>query len=102
MQKLIGGILLAVGGLIAGLSGLCTIVVVGGSLASPGEWTPGDFGGIAGSLMIVLIFGGIPFAIGAGLFLLGRSLLRKDREAYPAATGEHEQGAESPKQMTGE
>lgn len=70
MRTLVGGILLAIGILIAGASGLCTVffaisVVNGGGL---------------GALPVVLLFGGVPFAIGSGLFFAGRSLIRSDRE----------------------
>jgi hypothetical protein len=64
MTKLFGGILLAIGILIAGASGLCSIVMIVSSLND------------AGMIPLVLLIGGIPFAIGAGLAVLGRALLR--------------------------
>lgn len=87
MEKLIGGILMAVGALIAGLSGLCSIAILFTSLASPSEWMSGGVGGAFGSLGIILMFGGIPFAVGAGLFLLGRRIARSAR-ALPAEPSE--------------
>ncbi|HJQ16137.1 MAG TPA: hypothetical protein VJ859_03980 [Allosphingosinicella sp.] len=65
MRNLAGGILLAIGILIAGASGLCSLVALGSSLNQ-----------LASMLPLVLIFGGIPLAIGVGLILLGRAVLR--------------------------
>lgn len=70
MQNVVGGIMLGCGILIAGLSGLCTIVVVGTSLADSGA---GEF---ASMIPAALVFGGIPAAFGVGIFFLGRHLMR--------------------------
>ena len=67
MKQVFGSILLAVGILIAGGSGLCSLVVLGGGISN-------SFGEVLG---IVLIVGGIPFAIGLGLFFTGRALVRQ-------------------------
>ena len=71
MKSLLGGLLLAVGILVAGVSGLCSLAVlvmgVGG-------------GGLADTLPLLLVVGGVPFAIGLGLFFGGRSLLRSARQ----------------------
>src|SRR4030095_4845692 len=64
MIKLFGGILLAVGILIAGASGICSLYGIFSSLNDPG------------TIPLALPFGGIPFAIGVGLALAGRALLR--------------------------
>ena len=69
-MKLLGGILLAVGILIAGLSGLCTVVFFAMSVGQDG----------AGTLPLVLGVGGIPFLIGLGLFFAGRALIRNARQ----------------------
>jgi hypothetical protein len=87
MKGVIGGILLAVGILIMGASGLCTIAVIGSSFMSPNEWTGGGVDGFFGSLMIVLMFGGIPFLVGLGIFFLGRSLVRAERAETASASG---------------
>lgn len=71
MRKVFGGLLLALGILIAGLSGLCTVMM----FTSSG--TPVSADEILESLPIVLIFGGIPFVMGLGLVFAGRSLLRE-------------------------
>ena len=70
----LGGILLALGILIGGLSGLCTLVVVGSSLM---DSTSEDF---VPMIPAVLMVGGIPFVIGIGLFFLGRHLMRTARQ----------------------
>ena len=80
-MKLIGGILLAIGILIAGLSGLCTFAVIFGGLA-------GDSGGGSDIFILPLIFGGPPFAVGAALFLLGRAIIRRAKaDEAPRETG---------------
>jgi len=74
LEEILGGILLAVGILIAGLSGLCTLIVVGASMPGPGTQGANLF---TGMIPAALIFGGIPFLIGVGLFFLGRHLIRR-------------------------
>lgn len=75
---LCGGILLAIGILIMGASGLCCGVFFFSTLGTSGS-------GDATLLPIVLLFGGLPFAGGIGLVLGGRALIRSakgDREHY--------------------
>jgi hypothetical protein len=74
MKKLFGGLLLAAGILIGGASGLCSLVFIVMGLSEGA----GGFG--LGILPMVLMIGGIPFAIGVGLFFGGRALLRSARE----------------------
>ncbi|MDF8332650.1 hypothetical protein [Novosphingobium cyanobacteriorum] len=71
MKKLMGGILLAAGLLIAGLSGLCSLVLLVSTLFSVED--PAGIFWMAGMVAVV---GGIPFAIGFGLFKFGQSLIR--------------------------
>ena len=68
MKGVFGGILLGVGILIAGASGICTVgaMFMGGSAQETLSMAP-----------MVLAFGGIPFAIGAALVYVGRMLLRE-------------------------
>jgi hypothetical protein len=68
VKRLLGGIVMAVGILIMTGSGLCSLAVMGGA-----AW---NGGGSTGVLPFVLIIGGIPFAIGFGLFRLGRWIMR--------------------------
>ena len=70
MKSFFGGLLLAVGILVAGVSGLCSLVVLGMGVAEPAG---------LGDLPIVLLIGGIPFLVGLGLFFLGRSMIRSAR-----------------------
>jgi hypothetical protein len=73
MKSLFGGILLAIGILIAGASGVCSLVVL---------FSSGEFGG-SGMLGAVLLIGGIPFALGAAIAFGGQTLIkqaRKERE----------------------
>ena len=75
MKRLLGGIMIAAGILIAGASGLCSLVFVISMLGSPGS---GGLGGVFGLLLLVAIFGGAPFGVGMGLFVFGRRLIRSD------------------------
>ena len=69
MKQLAGAILLAVGILIAGASGLCSLAVLFGSGGS-------QFGGM---IVPVLIVGGIPFALGVALAFGGTAIIRRAR-----------------------
>jgi hypothetical protein len=75
MRGLFGGLLLGVGILIMTCSGLCSLVVV--------------FMGFSEAMrdpsiiMLPLVVGGVPFAIGFGLFWWGRWLLRTDPSRTP-------------------
>ena len=74
MKSLFGGILLAVGILTAGGSGLCSLAILfDGGMA-------GDMGGWLSILPLVLLFGGIPLGIGVAMAFGGRALLRSARE----------------------
>lgn len=72
MSRLFGGLLLGVGILVMTCSGLCSLVVVvmgfGMVFQEPSV------------LMLPLLVGGIPFAIGFGMFRWGQSLLRQANE----------------------
>jgi hypothetical protein len=81
MKSLMGGILLGAGILIAGASGLCSLVFLAMGVTEPG--------GLMSLLPMILLIGGIPFAIGLGLFFLGRSLIRSARrDALELSSGE--------------
>jgi hypothetical protein len=79
MKTLFGGILLAIGILIAGASGLCSLAV----LFSGG----GEFSG-SGMLPVVLVVGGIPFAVGAALGFGGWALIRQARRERQVANSD--------------
>jgi len=69
MKQLFGGLLLGTGILIMTCSGLCSLVVVvlgfDTAMHDPSV------------IMLPVLIGGIPFAIGFGLFQWGRALLRQ-------------------------
>jgi hypothetical protein len=68
MTRFFGGLLLGIGILIMTCSGLCSLVViVMGFPAAVQEPTV---------VFIPLIFGGLPFALGFGVFKGGQALLR--------------------------
>jgi hypothetical protein len=74
MNRLMGGLLIAIGILMTGASGLCSAWVGFGMLAGPGDDQ-------SRGLMIglVLVFGGTPFIGGIAMALAGRHILRRDR-----------------------
>lgn len=74
MKMLFGGILLAVGILIAGASGICSLTVLfGGGFGGSG------FDDFLGMLPLVALFGGPPLAAGVGIAFGGRALIRSAR-----------------------
>ena len=73
MTKFFAYVLVTVGGLIAGLSGLCSLTMLAVAFAQILSNAPGS----VGTLSMVLVFGGLPFLIGAGLFAVGVYLLRQ-------------------------
>lgn len=79
MKSVLGGILLAVGLLVMGLSGLCSGVFVVMMLAEGSLDSE-----MLSILLMPLIIGGVPFVIGLGLFVLGRVLLRDGRAEQAA------------------
>lgn len=76
MRTLFGSILIGCGLLVAGLSGLCLLVIAGNlavSIGSVGELY---------ALPAMLIFAGVPLLVGIAMFILGRRQIRKaDEEA---------------------
>lgn len=71
-QRFFGALLMAIGGLVAGVSGLCVL-----TLGSTLIWTNiTNLEGLFSVLLLILVFGVIPFAGGASLFLWGRRLRR--------------------------
>lgn len=71
MQKLFGSLMLGCGILVAGLSGLCTLIVAGSALAGSSSAEE-----MMSVLPAALIAGGIPIAIGIGAFFIGKAMLR--------------------------
>jgi hypothetical protein len=78
VAKLFGALLMAVGGLIAVLSGLCSLAFLGTMIQNLVQH-PGQSGQIVGLLLAVLFFGGTPIGVGVGLVVIGRHLLRGPR-----------------------
>jgi len=70
MRKVFGAILLAIGILIAGGSGLCSLYFLSIMGSSDSEF-----------FAIVAMVGGIPFALGIGLAFLGWRLLRSANQS---------------------
>ena len=68
-MKAFGGILMGAGILIAGLSGLCSLVLFLTDITSP-------YSNMENLIALIMGFGGIPLVIGVGIFFLGRHLAR--------------------------
>ncbi len=73
MTKFFAYILVTVGGLIAALSGLCSLAALAFAVLRIMANDPD----VGSGLPMVLLFGGIPFATGAALFAIGVYLLRR-------------------------
>lgn len=65
IQKFFAALLIGVGVLIAGLSGLCSVVLLGSGM-----------GREQGALSMILLFGGAPFVFGAAAIVTGVVLWR--------------------------
>jgi hypothetical protein len=78
LQKFMGGLLMAVGGMIATLCGACTLYFAVISFFQRG----GEFAG-PGMLVLILPVGGIPTLIGALLAWQGWRLYRPTRRVRP-------------------
>ncbi|HVM99556.1 MAG TPA: hypothetical protein VMT68_05010 [Caulobacteraceae bacterium] len=78
MGQFIGVMLIAFGALIAGLCGLCTLVVAGVSLTAPHD--PQGYGG-GGMVAVALLLGGLPTLFGAAMIWAGIIVLRNARRA---------------------
>lgn len=73
VARVFGALLMAVGVLIMALCGLCTLAAFGFSMADGPNLTEA----ITLILPMAAIFGGVPAAVGFGLFALGRNLRKK-------------------------
>lgn len=74
MKMLLGGILAAVGLVIACVSGLCTVVLGFGSFNT-------------GYFFVPLLIGGVPFVAGVGLLVLGIKIADASRETDNKPSG---------------
>ena len=80
------GALLLIGGiLVALLCGLCTIAVIGVSLAAPATHDAQNYGGGA-MIPVALLLGGLPTAFGGLMIWAGVALIRAGRKAPPPTT----------------
>ena len=77
--KLFGAMLMAVGGLIAVLSGLCSLAFLGPVIVNVIQQPNLNAQSAMVALPWVLIVGGIPIGVGVGIFVIGRHLFRGRR-----------------------
>lgn len=75
LRRFFGGLLIAVGGLIATLSGLCSLGIVAMSLGMSLKG-PAVLSNLLVQAVLVGVFGGLPFAVGVGLIIAGRAAMR--------------------------
>lgn len=76
--RLFGAMLMVVGGLVVTLSGLCSALVIVGSVVSA-LTRPSPAAGLVQLAPIVLVFGGLPIGLGLVAFLVGRSFRRRPK-----------------------
>lgn len=67
-RRFLGALVIGAGCLIAGLGGLCTLFVAGMDAA--------ESGGIDEFVLLALLIGAVPIAVGGTLIFLGRQLRR--------------------------
>jgi len=79
-ERFTGSLLMACGGLIAGLCGLCTLALGGGSIVAMfyHGLSADNVGGAFSMVLMAAIIGGIPTLIGVWLFWIGRRIYRGD------------------------
>ena len=80
IARFLGGLLMIIGGLVAGLAGACTAIFAGGSLidlVNGHGW--GLSGDLTGFAALTAGFGLLPIAFGVIVFLFGRWLWRRPR-----------------------
>ncbi|MGE3693123.1 MAG: hypothetical protein AB7F98_17240 [Novosphingobium sp.] len=80
MKNVFGGIFMGCGILIGGLSGLCTLFAIATAMMDMGSSSSSEMISIVPA---ALIFGGIPLAIGIGLFFGGRALMNSPSPPPP-------------------
>jgi len=84
--RFFGGLLMAVGGLIAVTSGLCSLIVTVAGLGSNLSDPSASMTVLTDGLPFVLGIGGIPFVIGLGIYFAGRTLYRRSKGTPGAGT----------------
>ena len=88
MKQFFGAAMLGCGILVAGLSGLCTLLLVGGALMDTSTQDAREF---ASMIPAVLLVGGIPCVIGIALFLAGRHVIRSaEKETQESSVDQSE------------
>jgi hypothetical protein len=80
-----GGLLILVGILIALLCGLCTVAVIGASVATPVSHGGQNWGGGV-MIPVALVFGGVPTGFGALMVWAGVALFRSRRTPQSPTT----------------
>ena len=74
-KRFLGMLLMAMGGLIALLCGLCTLWVSVAFITAPSASSPADYS----ILLFPLFLGGLPAAAGAAVFWRGRRMYQEGR-----------------------
>jgi hypothetical protein len=74
-----GGLLIICGMLMVLLCGLCTLAVIGASVATPATHDPQSYGGGA-MIPVALLFGGVPTVFGGLVVWAGVAIFRGPRK----------------------
>lgn len=78
VQKFFGAALMAVGGLVAALCGLCTLAVIGfGSIDALASGS--NRADLVSAILVAGLIGGVPAGLGVLLFIWGRRLFAPAR-----------------------
>ncbi len=70
--RFFGWLLMGIGGLIALTAGACSLVFLVSMLSSSGD----GLDGLVSALGLLLLFGGVPIAVGLALIFAGRAISR--------------------------
>lgn len=81
-QVFVGALLTAAGLLLATLSGLCSLSLLGPSVHAVLQGSA-PAGSLTSALVLVGLFGGLPFAGGVVLIVVGLRLIRRPRGPVP-------------------
>ena len=75
MKIFLGGLIIAIGILVAGASGLCSFYMV----TTSDTYRTGSTSELLSMLPMIAIFGGLPFLAGVAMVFGGRSIIRDGR-----------------------
>ena len=87
--RFFGSMLVAVGALIATLSGLCSVTLIAPAIIQVLS-DPSTLGNVLSGAPLVAIIGGLPFLLGVALIVGGRALMGVSKPPPPASADKPE------------